>query len=163
MAGRARAASARHPLRTGARVTIALGAVLAVLAVLLVALPFLREPKTRDDRIDAPSDAELRTAALVEERDRALSALKDLEFDHRTGKITDEDYRSLVAPLRQAAASALRALDEPSPAVPGRSGGSSQEEPDQPQERGDDRHPDQELHHGEAENEQHDDREQNKQ
>lgn len=91
--------------------TIALGAVLAALAVLLVALPFLLEPSARDDRLEAPTDADLRTAALVEERDRALAALKELEFDHRTGKIGDDDYRQLVAPLRQAAATALKALD----------------------------------------------------
>jgi hypothetical protein len=48
---------------------------------------------------------------LAEERDRALSALKELEFDHRTGKVSDEDYRELVGPLRQRAAGALRALE----------------------------------------------------
>ena len=95
--------------------TIALGAVLAVLAVLLVALPFLREPSAGDDRLAAPSAADLQLAALVEDRDRALAALKDLEFDHRTGKIGDEDYRELVAPLRQAAAAALKALEAAAP------------------------------------------------
>ena len=50
-------------------------------------------------------------AALAEERDRALSALKELEFDHRTGKVSDNDYRELVGPLRRQAAEALRALE----------------------------------------------------
>ncbi len=54
---------------------------------------------------------------LVEERDRALAALKELEFDHRTGKIGDEDYRSLVGPLRRMASDALRALDAPTAGV----------------------------------------------
>ena len=31
---------------------------------------------------------------LIEERDHALAALKELEFDHRTGKVDDEDYRA---------------------------------------------------------------------
>jgi hypothetical protein len=48
---------------------------------------------------------------LAEERDRALAALKELEFDHRTGKVSDEDYRELVGPLRRRAAGALRALE----------------------------------------------------
>ena len=48
---------------------------------------------------------------LAEERDRALAALKELEFDHRTGKVSDEDYRALVGPLRREAAAALRALE----------------------------------------------------
>jgi len=90
---------------------ILLGAVLAAGAVVLVALPFLREPQPEDDRLDAPTAGQARLVELAEERDRALAALKELEFDHRTGKIADDDYRQLVSPLRQAAASALRALD----------------------------------------------------
>jgi hypothetical protein len=93
---------------------IVLGAVLAAAAILLVALPFLREPTTGDDTLAMPDEELLR---LVEERDRALAALKELEFDHRTGKVTDEDYHQLVSPLRQEAAAALRALDRYGPAM----------------------------------------------
>ena len=46
-----------------------------------------------------------------EERDRALAALKELEADHRAGRLSDDDYRSVVGPLRQEAAQALRMLD----------------------------------------------------
>ena len=90
---------------------LALGVALAAAAVLLVALPFLREPVARDDRLDAPTADEAAMLSLAEQRDRALSALKELEFDHRTGKITDDDYRRELGPLRQAAAAALKALD----------------------------------------------------
>jgi hypothetical protein len=90
---------------------LVLGAVLAVACVLLVARPFLRDPAPKDDRLDAPEPQEEMRVALAEERDRALSALKELEFDHRTGKISDEDYRELVGPLRRRAAEALKALD----------------------------------------------------
>jgi hypothetical protein len=48
--------------------------------------------------------------ALLEERDRALRALRELEFDHRAGVISDVDYRELVGPLRRQAATALGAL-----------------------------------------------------
>jgi hypothetical protein len=89
-------------------VSIVLGVLLAAAVVVLVAWPFLREPVADDDRIAEPEQGRL---ALVEERDRALAALKELEFDHRTGKIDDEDYRALVGPLRRAAAAALRSLD----------------------------------------------------
>jgi hypothetical protein len=89
-----------------------LGALIAVAAVVLVALPFIRNPHVDDDRIDAPSPEQERRLTLLDERDRALAALKELEFDHRTGKIGDEDYRALVGPLRRAAAEALRALDQ---------------------------------------------------
>lgn len=91
---------------------LVLAAVLAVGAVLFVARPFLRAPG-REEHTAPPDRAELERLALVEERDRALAALKELEFDHRTGKISDTDYRELVGPLRREAAEALRALDRP--------------------------------------------------
>jgi hypothetical protein len=90
---------------------LALGALLAVLLVLFVARPFLREPQPNDDTLDLPAEAEQEWIALAEERDRALAALKELEFDHRTGKVSDEDYRAQVGALRRRAAEALRALD----------------------------------------------------
>jgi len=88
-----------------------LGAVLAVAAVVFVARPFLREPQSADDRLERRGELEQRRLALAEERDMALAALKELEFDHRTGKVSDEDYRALVGPLRRRAAEALRALE----------------------------------------------------
>jgi predicted transcriptional regulator len=90
---------------------LVLGAAIAVAAVVFVALPFLREPQTADDRLDAPTEAEGQRLELIEERDRALAALKELEFDHRTRKIEDDDYRRLVGPYRRAAAVALRAIE----------------------------------------------------
>jgi hypothetical protein len=89
---------------------IALGALVAAAAVVFVAGPFLREPVAADDNFGRVDDAVRRRIELAEERDRALAALKELEFDHRTGKITDEDYRDQVGPLRRRAADALRAL-----------------------------------------------------
>jgi hypothetical protein len=88
-----------------------LGALLAALSVLAVALPYLREPQSGDDTLAEPGELERRQLELGEARDRALAALKELEFDHRTGKISDEDYRSLVGPFRREAAEALRALE----------------------------------------------------
>jgi hypothetical protein len=83
-------------------IELLLGALLAAAVVVFVAVPFLRADP-------APEPAEPARDALVaaEERDRALAELKELEFDHRTGKITDEDYRALVLPLRRRAASTL--------------------------------------------------------
>jgi hypothetical protein len=90
---------------------ILLGMLLAVACVLFVARPFLREPDAANDRLDEPDAVERRRLALAEERDRALAALKELEFDHRTGKVSDEDYRELVGQLRHRVAAVLRALD----------------------------------------------------
>jgi len=88
-----------------------LGAIVAVAAVVAVSWPFLREPEPQLDRVRELSELERRQVELAEERDRALAALKELEFDHRTKKVSDEDYQALVGPLRQAAAEALRGLE----------------------------------------------------
>ena len=85
-----------------------LGAIVAVAAVVLVSIPFF----SGSDVLDVPDEAAERRLELIDARDRALAALKELEFDHRTGKIDDVDYRLLVGPLRRAAAEALQAIDE---------------------------------------------------
>jgi hypothetical protein len=90
---------------------LALAAMLAVVAVVFVARPFLRDPSPASDRLDELAPEARRRLALAEARDRALAALKELEFDHRTGKVSDDDYRAQVGPLRRRAAEALRALD----------------------------------------------------
>jgi hypothetical protein len=94
-------------------VALILAASLAVACVVFVARPFLREPRAGNDRLAMSDEGERVRLELVEERDRALAALKELEFDHRTGKISDADYRELVVPLRRQAAAALQALDAP--------------------------------------------------
>jgi len=85
-----------------------IGALLAIASVVLVAAPFLREPAPADDRLLHPDAAQQRRLAHAEERDRALDALKELEFDHRTGKVSDDDYRAQVGLLRRRAAETLR-------------------------------------------------------
>jgi hypothetical protein len=90
---------------------LVLAALLAVACVVLVALPFLEEPEPESDSVDELDEHERRRLELLETRDRSLAALKELEFDHRTGTISDEDYRKLVGPLRAAVASALEALE----------------------------------------------------
>ena len=92
-------------------VALVLGALLAAACAVLVALPYLRDSVAGDDAIHEPGEREQRRLELAEVRDRALGALKELEFDHRTGKVSDEDYRTLVGPLRREAAEALRALE----------------------------------------------------
>jgi hypothetical protein len=92
-------------------VALLVGALLAIGSVVLVAVPFMREPVAVDDRLLQPDAAQQRQLARAEERDRALDALKELEFDHRTGKVSDEDYRAQVGALRRRAAATLREAD----------------------------------------------------
>lgn len=86
-------------------------AIVVIALAILVAWPYVR-PASAKDRLDALSDAERRRVELLEERDLALSALRELEVDHATHQIDDRDYAELVAEYRARAAAALRALDE---------------------------------------------------
>lgn len=90
---------------------------LIVLAFLLgaVALAVVAYPIFVSSRAVAASSAATAAEKLEEllaQRDAALTALRDLNFDHRVGKITDEDFVAFEAHLKQVAANALRALDE---------------------------------------------------
>ena len=121
LAGPAGGAAARDAVRTcggalrDARDDVSgwlvLAAALAVAVVVVVALPFLREPAPASDALHELDGPERELLEAEEERDRALAALKELEADHRAGRLSDEDYRSVVGPLRQEAAQALRTLD----------------------------------------------------
>jgi hypothetical protein len=50
--------------------------------------------------------------ALLEEKRRALRALKDLESEHALGKIDDEDYATFAAQYRDEAKRILKAIDD---------------------------------------------------
>ena len=91
-------------------VALVLAVTLVVACVVIVALPFLREPDPESDELGQLDDEERRQLELRESRDRALAALKELEFDHRTGTVSDEDYRAQVGPLRREVAAALQQL-----------------------------------------------------
>jgi hypothetical protein len=81
-------------------------------ALLYLARPFFGQAQLSP----APADGlAARRLELAEERDRALAALKELEFDHRTGKVSDGDYRELIGALRRRAVETLRVLDPPGP------------------------------------------------
>ena len=89
-------------------VALLLAVTLAVACVIVVALPFLREPDPETDALDELDEEDRR-------RLERLSALRELEFDHRTGTISDEDYREQIGPLRREAATALQALERDAP------------------------------------------------
>ena len=88
-------------------VALAPGGAFAAAVVVFVALPFLRT-STPATRLEATG-----RRGLLERRTRALAALKELEFDHRTGKISDADYRRLLPDLRREAAEVLQELEPP--------------------------------------------------
>jgi len=80
--------------------------VLAILAglVLFVSAPLRRAAP--DDEVDSPGLAELEAA-----REAKYRELRDAELDHRTGKLSDEDYEALNRSLRAEAIEILRGID----------------------------------------------------
>jgi hypothetical protein len=89
---------------------IALAALLGFVCILIVARPFLRIDDA-DDTLDQLDAVQRDRLELLEARDRAITALQDLEVDHREGKVSDVDYRTLVSQLRGEAARAIAAID----------------------------------------------------
>jgi len=56
---------------------------------------------------------------LGEQKERLYDAIKDLDFEHRAGKLSDADYQSVRADLMAQAAAVITQLDEvPVPAEP---------------------------------------------
>jgi hypothetical protein len=89
--------------------TVLLGLVLAIAAVFVVVSPILRPKSARpapgpvfDDPEDDP---------VEHRKELALAALKEIEFDRETGKLSDTDYQAMLARYTQEAVEALRAAD----------------------------------------------------
>ena len=86
------------------------------LAVVLIALPaigFVLFPFWRRPSITEPEPGPGRAAQELLETKRALyRAMKELEFDHQAGHLSDDDYEKLSSSYEARAAEALKALDE---------------------------------------------------
>jgi len=56
---------------------------------------------------------------LTEQKERLYDAIKDLDFEHRAGKLSDADYQKVRSDLVSQAAAIIAQLDEvPEPVVP---------------------------------------------
>jgi len=102
---------------------IVAGLLIAVLAVLLVLEPVLRAGAgvaVRPVAIFSDSDDE--DDPVQRRRDRALAALKEIEFDHATAKLSDADYERLRTSYTAEALEALRATEEAGPGDRGTGG-----------------------------------------
>jgi hypothetical protein len=93
-----------------------IGSLLFGLALLLVVVFVAAQPLL--ERPAAPGSPASAADALQAEREAILAVLRDLDFDHATGKITAEDYAAQRARLVQRGAEVLRVLDAQSDADP---------------------------------------------
>ena len=89
------------------------GFLLALTAVLLVLEPVLRAAAGKPVEMAVPLfvDSDDDDDPLQRRRDRALAALREIEFDRATGKLSDEDFQRMHAAYEVEALDALRAVD----------------------------------------------------
>jgi hypothetical protein len=93
-----------------------LGAVFFLLSVLILVGMYLYAPFiSRTRRIDAHEEHEL--SSLLAERDRLITSLQELDFDHNLGKIPEQDYPVQRAELLRKGADVLRQLDARQPGM----------------------------------------------
>ncbi len=91
--------------------------VVLVAVVVVVSAP-LRRPRAKVDvqRSEIAHDADV--ADLEAARDAEYREIRDADLDHRTGKLSDEDYAQLDAGLRAEAVEIMNALDRLEPRQP---------------------------------------------
>lgn len=92
---------------------------LVILVLLAAVVVFVTAPLRRRSAAGAGLDGapeeepgHSEVGELEAARDGKLRELRDAELDHRTGKLSDEDFAAVDASLRQEAIEILRALDE---------------------------------------------------
>ena len=84
-----------------------LGVLLAAGATYYVLIPILRPPQESANRVAADDEGD-DPADDMRPQTVALRALKEIEFDRATGKLSDTDYDQLKAKYTQEALAALR-------------------------------------------------------
>ncbi len=86
--------------------SVVLGLLIAALSLLVVLWPFIG--MGRRDEAQAGSPA---LDSLVEQREAIYAALRDLDFDYETGKLTEEDYHAQREVWVRRGVNTLKALD----------------------------------------------------
>src|SRR5262245_23559805 len=108
------------PSRAGARVVITGGALvvtalIGVPALVFVLWPLLGRARRGRTLLALPPD---RRQQLEEEKRAALGAIRELEFEHAAGHVSDADFAELRARYEAEAAAVLTELDRLAPAEP---------------------------------------------
>ena len=85
---------------------------LLVVAVAAAVLWLVAGPLRPGRASAAESATEARRAELEAAREAKYREIRDAELDHRTGKLSDEDWRATDRALRREAIEILKALDD---------------------------------------------------
>lgn len=89
-------------------------ALIACAALLLLTLIYVFYPT----RAEAVESSKSRVDYLRERQDAAFANLRDLNFEHRAGKFTEEDYAAQRDSLEAEAAGIVQQIDRLSPGEP---------------------------------------------
>ncbi len=89
-------------------ITIAI-ALIVIGSIAIVAYPLFKRTEELDVTFVGSTDATWE--GLVTQRDATYSAIKDLEFDHAMGKLSDADYKTLRVKYETKAVAILQELD----------------------------------------------------
>ena len=84
-----------------------LGAIFIGIAILVIAVPYVMNPLVNERRKQPVKATLLKKDGKGQQKD-ALVAIRDLDFDFQTGKVTREDYETLRAQLVLEAAEYLQ-------------------------------------------------------
>jgi flagellar biosynthesis/type III secretory pathway M-ring protein FliF/YscJ len=95
--------------------------VLVVLVVLAAVIWLVVAPLRRGATERAAAEESAEHAELEARKEAKYREIRDAELDHRTGKLSDADYRAIDRELRAEAVELLRRLD----AIEGREGGTA--------------------------------------
>ena len=85
-------------------------AFLVVLAILALVVVFVTGPLRRPEGSSPPAAPD-ELAELEAAREAKYREIRDAELDHRTGKLSDEDFQAIDVTLRAEAVGILHALD----------------------------------------------------
>jgi len=84
---------------------------LIILVVLTALVVFVTTPLRGFGKPPAQATPAADVAELLAAREAKYREIRDAELDHRTGKLSEEDFRAVDGTLRAEAAEILRALD----------------------------------------------------
>ena len=92
-----------------------IAAILLTFGVIIIVGLYLYAPLL-ERRAQRVTEEEHELSTLMAERDRVVNSLQELDFDHKLGKIPEEDYPTQRANLLQRGADILRRIDSFAPA-----------------------------------------------
>ncbi len=104
-------------------IPLALAGLLAIAAIF-----YLLRPVFGNDGTAEQAAPDSRRDVLEREKEGVYLAIREIEFDHGTGVVSDDDYSRLMARYRAHAVSLLKAIDQLEPEA----GASSREASDEP-------------------------------